>query len=72
MIQVLRMRSLPCLLAYRSTPVDAHMCSPGEMLYQHALHTTVPQHICHSDTHATADHDHLDQRASLSAANHNH
>ena len=60
------------LLAYCSTPVDAHMCSPGEMLYQHALCTTVPQHICHSDPHATADHDHLDQHASLSAANHDH
>ena len=33
------------LLAYCSTPVDTHMHSPGEMLYQHALHTTVPQHI---------------------------
>ena len=48
------------------------MCSPGEMLYQCALCTTVPQHICHTDPHATADHDHLDQHASLSAANHDH
>ena len=60
------------LLAYCSTPVDAHMCSPGEVLYQHALCTTAPQHIHHSDPHATADHDHLDQCASLSAANHDH
>ena len=40
------------------------------MLYQHALCTTVPQHICHTNPHATADCDHLDQCASLSAANH--
>ena len=58
------------LLAYCSTPVDAHMCLPGKLLYQHALCTTVPQHICYSDPHATADCDHLDQHASLSAANH--
>ena len=30
------------LLAYCITPMDAHMHSPGEMLYQHALCTTVP------------------------------
>ena len=58
------------LLAYHSTPVDAHMHSSGEMLYQHALHTTVPQCIHHTDPNATGDHDHLDQHASLSAANH--
>ena len=58
------------LLAYHSAPVDAHMHSPSEVLYQHALQTTVPQHICHSDPHATADHDHLDKCASLRAANH--
>ena len=58
------------LLAYCSTPVDAHMHSPGEMLYQCDLCTTVPQCICHTDAHATADCDHLDQCAFLSAANH--
>ena len=30
------------LLAYRSMPVDSHLQSPAKMLYQHALHTTVP------------------------------
>ena len=60
------------LLAYHSTPLDAHMHSPGEMLYQHALCTTVPQHICHTDPHTAADHDHLDWQASLGAANHDH
>ena len=39
------------LLAYHSTPVDAHLCSPGETLYQCALCTTVPQNICHTDQH---------------------
>ena len=58
------------LLAYHSTPVDAHMCSPGEMLYQDALHTMALQHIHHIDPHATANCDHLDEHASLSAANH--
>ena len=50
----------------------AHIHSPGEMLYQCALCTTVPQHIHHTDPHATADHDSLDQHASLSTANHDH
>ena len=58
------------LLPYCSTPVDAHMHSPGEMLYQCALCTTVPQHIYHTDLHGTANHDHLDQHASLSTGNH--
>ena len=31
------------LLAYRSTPVDAHLWSPAEMLYQCTIWTTVPQ-----------------------------
>ena len=59
------------LLTYCSTLVDAHMHSPGEMLYQHALCTMVLQHICHTNLHATANHDHLGQCASLSTANHN-
>ena len=33
------------LLVYRSTPVDSHLQSPAEMLYQCALCTTVPQRI---------------------------
>ena len=48
------------LLTYLNSPVDAYMCSPGEMLYQHALHTMVPQHICHTNLHATVNCDHLD------------
>ena len=32
----------------------------------------VPQHICHTNPHATANLDHLDQCASLSTANHDH
>ena len=43
------------LLAYRSTPVDSHLRSPGEMLYQCALCTTVPQRIKHQDPHAAAE-----------------
>ena len=42
------------LLAYRSTPVDSHLRSPAEMLYQHALCTTVPQRIRHKDPHTAA------------------
>ena len=72
MIQVLREDPYLALHAYCSTPVDAHMHSPGEMLYQHALHTTVPQHVHHADPHATADHDSLVQHASLTAANYDH
>ena len=37
------------LLAYRSTPVDTHLQSPAEMLYQCAIQTTVPQRIRNKD-----------------------
>ena len=37
------------LLAYRSTPIDAHLQSPAEMLYQRNIHTTLPQRIHHKD-----------------------
>ena len=43
------------LLAYRSTPIDAHLHSPAEMLYQRAIRTTVPQRIRHKDPQAAAD-----------------
>ena len=43
------------LLAYRSTPVDSHLRSPGEILYQCVLHTTVPQRIKDQDPHAAAN-----------------
>ena len=58
------------LLAYRSTPVDSHLRSPGEMLYQRALCTTVPQRIKHQDPHAAAERERLEDRAAQSAANH--
>ena len=60
------------LLAYRSTPVDSHLRSPGEMLYQHTLRTTVPQRIRHNDPHAAAERERLEDRATQSAANHDH
>ena len=40
------------LLAFRSTPVDAHLRSPAEMLYQCAIRTTVPQRIRNKDPQA--------------------
>ena len=43
------------LLAYRSTPVDAHLRSPAEMLYQCVIWTTVPQRIRNRDPHAVSD-----------------
>ena len=58
------------LLAYRSTPIDAHLRSPAEMLYQRAIRTTVPQRIRHKDPQAAADRDHLNDRATQSAAYH--
>ena len=58
------------LLAYRSTPVDSHLRSPGEMLYQCALCTTIPQRIKHQDPHAAAKHERLEDNAAQSAANH--
>ena len=45
------------LLAYRSTPIDAHLHSPAEMLYQRAIRTTMPQRIRHKNPHAADDHD---------------
>ena len=58
------------LLAYRSTPIDAHLRSPAEMLYQRTLRTTVPQRMRHTDPHAEAEREHLDHRAHQSAAHH--
>ena len=60
------------LLAYRSTPIDAHLHSPAEMLYQRAIRTTVPQRIRHKDPQAAADQDHLNDCATQSAAYHDH
>ena len=60
------------LLTYRSTPVDSHLRSPGEILYQCALRTTVPQRIKHQDPHAAAERERLEDRAAQSAANHDH
>ena len=60
------------LLAYRSTPVDSHLLSPAEMLYQCALCTTVPQRIRHKDPHAAAECERLEEHVTQSAANHDH
>ena len=58
------------LLAYRSTPVDSHLRSPAEMLYQRALRTTVPQRIRHKDPYAAAECESLEECATQSAADH--
>ena len=58
------------LLAYRSTPVDSHLRSPAEMLYQRALRTTVPQRIRHKDPYAAAERERLEEHATQSAADH--
>ena len=60
------------LLAYRSTPIDAHLQSPAEMLYQRTIYTTLPQRIHHKDPHAADDHARHNQRATQSAENHDH
>ena len=49
------------LLAYHSMPVNAHLHLPVEMLYQQVLYTVVPQWIRHTNPHADAEHDHLNQ-----------
>ena len=49
---------------YRSTPIDAHLQSPAEMLYQRTICTILPQRIC---PHAAADYDQLNQYATQSA-----
>ena len=58
------------LLAYRSTPVDAHLRSPAEMLYQYAIQTTVPQRIRNKDPQAESDRERLEDRAAQSASYH--
>ena len=60
------------LLAYRNTPVDSHLRSPAEMLYQHALCTTVPQRIRHKDPYAAAESERLEERATQSATDYDH
>ena len=45
------------LLTYWGIPVDVHLWSPGDLLYQYMLHTTMSQCNHHIDPHATADHD---------------
>ena len=58
------------LLAYCNMPDNAHLCSPAEMLYQQALHTTGPQQIRYTDLHANAECDHLYLCAAQSAEYH--
>ena len=58
------------LLAYHSMPINAHLHSLAEMLYQLVLCTTVPQQIRHTDPHADAECDHLNQCAAQSAEYH--
>ena len=58
------------LLAYCSTPINAHLHSSAEMLYQWVLCTTVPQWIRYTDPHANAEHDHLNQCATQSTEYH--
>ena len=58
------------LLAYHSMPVNAYFDLPAEMLYQWILHTTVPQQIRHTNPHAEAEHDHLNQCAAQSTEYH--
>ena len=59
------------LLAHCSTPIDAYFHSPAEMLYLWVLCTTVPQWIRHTNPHANAEHDHLNQCATQSTEYHN-
>ena len=42
------------------------------MLYQRALCTTVPQRIRHKDPYAAAERERLEERATQSAADHDH
>ena len=58
------------LLAYRSTPVDAHLRSPAEMLYQRVIQTKMPQRIRNKDPHAELDQERLNDQAALSASYH--
>ena len=50
--------------------VDSHLQSPAEMLYQCAVHTTVPQMIRNKDPHTAAKCERLEECATESAVNH--
>ena len=60
------------LLAYRNTPVDSHLWSPAEMLYQRALCTNVPQKIRHKDSYAAPECERLEECSTQSPANQDH
>ena len=65
--QVFRGRPLPY------TPIlQKHSSSPGEMLYQDTLCTTVPQRIRNKDPHAVVKCERLEDQVALSAANYDH
>ena len=51
-------------------PIDAHLHSPAELLYQWVLCTTVPQQIRHTDPNAEAECECLNQCAAQSAEYH--
>ena len=59
------------LLAYCSMPINTHLHSPAEMLFQWVLCTTVPQWIMHTNPHANAECDHINQHAAQSTEYHN-
>ena len=56
--------------AYHSTPVDVYLHLPTEMLYKQVLCTTVPQWIRHTNPHADAECDHLNQCTTQSVEYH--
>ena len=68
--QVLWSRPILGSTSIHSMPIDAHLHSPAKMLYQQIICTTVPQQIRHTDPHADAEHDHLNQCATQSAEYH--
>ena len=70
--QVLWTGSISRFVSIQEYPIDSHLRSPAEMLYQCALCTTVPQRIRHKDLYAAAECEGLEECATQSAANHDH
>ena len=48
------------LLVLWATPIDAKLLSPGELLYQHQIRTTIPARLCNTDPTALQIHERID------------
>ena len=60
------------LLVLSSTPVDPHLQSPVQMLFQHKLKTRLPTQSGNTDPYADGIQERLDEKADCAKHNHDH